>query len=322
MPSDRGTRGFLLPSLLLVLSILLLQVFLGGYRTENSGWLSGGSGNAQGGVPRMSTDSRRYTELREKSSQRQRLRPSRIPIHNPPPRLPSPHPPKRVPAQVPTKKPTEPEEAKVATKDVPKDKRSAPNSRRFWKRWWGGGTEQPTAERTVESKREKKDISVDTSELEALLRSVVQENLCSRLPELGYAFFTITRHMPGDQVKILVVLLARVLSDGAFKALCLHVEGCLPLSCHRALVHRASLHVTPSALRLRKLAGVATRALPKRISRNLVRMWLNRTPSEVIKKTAVRAVSGLKSETAEWLVGLAYDYLNAKRNAVNATVQI
>eukprot|EP00954_Amorphochlora_amoebiformis_P006292 492871-Amorphochlora_amoeboformis.AAC.1 len=37
--------------------------------------------------------------------------------------------------------------------------------------------------------------------------------------------------------------------------------------------------------------------VPDSYSRNLVRMWLNRTPSEVIKKTAVRAVSGLKSET-------------------------
>jgi len=129
------------------------------------------------------------------------------------------------------------------------------------------------------------------------------------LPQLGPLFLKVSRHLPGDQVKYLVLFLAGTMSGEAFKVLLLHIEGCLPLHAHKALVRYVSKNWAPNFLKLKAITGVATRYIPQKISRNIVRYWLKNTASDTVKRTTLRAIYSLDPQTAEYLVKLAYDHV-------------
>eukprot|EP00466_Bigelowiella_natans_P018722 jgi/Bigna1/83373/fgenesh1_pg.107_\ len=153
--------------------------------------------------------------------------------------------------------------------------------------------------------------SIKSPERETL-QAVIMAHMLPALPAIGTSFFAVTKRMPGDQVKVLVLLLATMINDSAFKILLLHIEGCLPHSVHKALVQYVSKRVSPSTFRIRAVAGMASRALPKRVSRNLVGFWLRRAQPHVLKRTAMKALTNMNATQAEWLIDIAHDHLRKK----------
>jgi len=129
------------------------------------------------------------------------------------------------------------------------------------------------------------------------------------MPQLGFLFLSLARLLRGDQVKMLVLVLAKLMSDKSFKCLLFHIAAGLPPQAHKALVRYASVYASPNVLRIRSLAGIATKVLPRRMSRSMVRIWLNRTSPETLKRITTRALRRIEPGTAEWLVNLAFDHL-------------